>query len=79
MQMRYKGYLQFISLWRSLRDLRSPNDDNAQARASPALVFTAIVLVSLLAILALDAHRSELESLGLLASNQPLEGIFLSP
>jgi hypothetical protein len=77
MQMRYKG--QFISLWRSLRDLRSPKDDKAQARASPALVFTAIVLASLFAILALDAHRGELESLSLLASNHPLEGLFLSP
>ena len=79
MQIRFKEYLRFISLWRSLGYLRSPNDDNAQSRASPALVFTAVVLASLLAILEIDVHRGELEQLGLLARGFPVEAIFVSP
>jgi len=78
MQIRFKNFLQFISPRRSLRYLRSPNND-AQARASPALVFTAVVLASLLAILEIEVHRTELELLGLLASGFPVEAMFVSP
>jgi ABC-type transport system involved in cytochrome c biogenesis permease component len=79
MQTRFKEYLQFISPWRSHRYLRSPNDDNTRSRASPALVFTAVVLASLLAILVIDAHRGDLEQLELLAGDFPVEAISLSP
>ena len=79
MQIRPKTYLHFISLWRSLRDAIPPHRDDVPAEASPSLIFTAVVLVLLLAILEVDAHRGELESLGLLGSDYPIPPAFLSP
>jgi len=77
--MRLKEYLQFGSLWRSLCDLRSPADQKTRTQASPALAFTAVVLAFFLAILLVDAHRGQLHSLGLLASENSVEAILLSP
>ena len=84
MQIRPKTYLHlislhFISLWRLVRDAIPPRHDDAPAGASPLLIYTAIVLAWLLAILEVDAHRSELESLGLLSSDYLIPGAFLSP
>jgi hypothetical protein len=79
MQIRPKTYLHLISLWRSLRDAISPHRDDVSAKASPSLVYTAVVLAFLLAILEVDAHRGELESLGLLGSDYPIQASFLGP
>ena len=78
MQIRPKTYLHFISLWRSLRDA-IPHHSDVTAEASPSLIYTAVVLASLLAILEVDAHRGELESLGLLGNAYPIPAAFLSP
>jgi hypothetical protein len=79
MQIRPKTYLHLISLWRSLRDAIPPYHSNAPAEASPALIYTAVVLVLLLALLEVDAHRGELESLGLLGHDYPIPVAFLGP
>jgi hypothetical protein len=79
MQIRLKTYLHFMSLWRSLRDSIPPHRDDAPAEASPFLIYIAVVLVFLLAILGADAHRGELESFGLLGSDYPVPAAFLSP
>jgi hypothetical protein len=79
MQMRPKAYLHLISLWRSLRDAIPPHRRNVPAEASPSLVYAAIMLAFLLAILEVDAHRGQLEALGLLASDDPIPTVFLSP
>jgi hypothetical protein len=79
MQMRPKAYLHLISLWRSLRHAMPPHHDSAPAEASPSLVYAAIVLAFLLAILEVDAHRVELEALGLLASDYAIPAAFLGP
>jgi hypothetical protein len=79
MQMRPKAYLHLIWLWRSLRDAIPPRRRNVPAEASPSLVYAAIVLAFLLAILEVDAHRGQLEALGLLASDDPIPTVFLSP
>jgi hypothetical protein len=79
MQIRPKTYLHFISLWRSLRDAIPPHHDGVPARASPSLIYTAVVLAFLLAILEVDAHRGELVSLGLLGSDYPSQVPFLGP
>jgi hypothetical protein len=79
MQIRPKTYLHLISLWRSLRDAISPHDDGVPAKASPSLIYIAVVLALLLAILEVDAHRGELESLGLLGSDYPIQAIFSGP
>jgi len=79
MHIRPGTYLHLISLWRSLRDAIPPHHDDVPAGASPLLIYTAIVLASLLVILEVDAHRGELESLGLLDSDYLILSAFLSP
>jgi hypothetical protein len=79
MQIRPKTYLHLISLWRSLRDTISPRRESVPAEAAPSLVYTAVVLALLLAILEVDAHRGQLESLGLLGSDRTIQTVFLGP
>jgi hypothetical protein len=79
MQIRPKTYLHLISLWRSLRDTISPHSVGVPSKASPSLVYTAVVLAFLLAVLEVDAHRGELESLGLLGSDCSTQTVFLGP
>jgi hypothetical protein len=79
MQIRPKTYLHFISLWRSLRDTIRPRCDAAPAEASSSLIYIAIVLALLLAILEVDAHRAELESLGLITRDSPIPAALLGP
>jgi len=79
MQIRPKAYLHLIWLWRSLRDSISPHHGDVRAEASPSLIYAAVVLALLLALLGVDAHRSELEGLGLLGSDYSIPAAFLSP
>jgi hypothetical protein len=79
MQIRPKAYLHFISLWRSFRDSIPPHQGDVPAEASPSLVYAVVVLASLLAVLEIDAHRGELESLGLLGHDYPIPAAFLGP
>jgi hypothetical protein len=79
MQIRPKTYLHFISLWRSIRDAIPPHHDDVPAETSPSLIYTAVVLMFLLAILEIDAHRGVLESLGLLGHDYPIPPAFLGP
>ncbi|WP_050421065.1 hypothetical protein [Bradyrhizobium tropiciagri] len=76
MQIRQKAYLHLISLWRLLRNAISPHREGVPAKASPELIFTAIVLAILLAILEIDTHRGELQSLGLVAGDQFVPAAF---
>lgn len=79
MQIRSKAYLHLISLWRSFRDSIPPRQEDAPTEASPFLIYAAVVLLFLLAILEVDAHRGVLESLGLLGHDYPIPAAFLSP
>ena len=79
MQIRSKAYLQFILLWRLLHNLIPPRDDDAPSKASPSLIYTAFVLAFLLAILEVDLHQGELQSIGLVKSTYPIEPFFVSP
>lgn len=79
MQMRPKTYLHFMSLWRSLRDAMPPHDDDVPREASPVLIYAAVVLAFLLAILVVDIHRGELERLGLLPRDYPIQDVALGP
>ena len=79
MQIRPNTYLHLMSLWRSLRDAIPPHSDGVPAEASPFLIYIAVVLMFLLAILEVDAHRGELESLGLLGGDYSIPAVFLSP
>ena len=79
MQMRFRAYLQFISLSRLLRGPIPPENRDASARASPSLLYTAIVLALLLAILEIDLHRAGLESVGLARNPYPVQPVFMGP
>ena len=79
MHIRPKTYLHLISVWRSIRDTISPHRDGVPAEASPSLIYAAVVLAFLLAILEVDAHRGELEALGLLGRDHSIQTVFLGP
>jgi hypothetical protein len=79
MQMRRKTYLHFMSAWRLLRNAISPHHGHGPTEASPSLIYAAVILAFLLAILELDAHRGELQALGLRGSDYPAQDAFLSP
>lgn len=79
MQIRPKTYLHLISLWRSLRDAVAPHHGDVSAQTSRLLIYTAIVLMLLLAVLEADVHRGELESLGLLGHDYPIPPVLLAP
>jgi hypothetical protein len=79
MQIRPKTYLHFMSVWRSLRDAIPRLHDGVPAETSPSLIYVAVVLVFLLAVLEIDSHRAELDSLGLLGHDYPIEAPFLGP
>ncbi len=79
MQIRLKAYLHFISGWRSLRAAIPPHHPDARRGASPGLIYAAVVLAFFLAILEVDAHRSELESLGLLGRDYAAPADFVGP
>ena len=69
MQIRSRAYLLMISHLRGLCTLLSPAHDPAMKtskEASSLLIFVAVVLSLLLAILEVDQHREMLQSLGLL-------------
>lgn len=79
MQIRSKAYLHFIWLWRLFRGSIPPHDDHAPARTSPTLLYTAVVLALLLAILEIDLHRTALQSTGLVGNNTSIPPVFMSP
>jgi hypothetical protein len=79
MQIRPKTYLHFISLWRTFRDAIPPHHGDVRAEASPSLIYIVVVLAFLLALLEVDAHRGELEALGILGHDYPIPPAFLGP
>jgi len=79
MQIRPWTYLHLMSAWRSLRDAIAPHHDDVPSEASPSLVYAAVVLAVLLAILEVDAHRGELDSHGHFGNAYPIPTAFLSP
>jgi hypothetical protein len=78
-QMRPKTYSHLILLWRSSRGSRSPRHGDLRAETSPSLIYVAVVLVCLLAILEVDRHQHELEYLGVLSNDYAAPAAFLSP
>jgi len=79
MQIRPKPYSHLISLWRSFLGSRSPHHGDLPAETSPSLIFVAVVLAFVLAILEVDRHHHELELLGLLRNDYAAPTAFLSP
>jgi hypothetical protein len=68
-----------MSLLRSWRGWRFPHHGEKPAETSPLLIYVAVVLAFLLAMLEADRHQQELESLGLLRNDSAAQSVFLGP
>ncbi|PIT06343.1 hypothetical protein TSA1_27695 [Bradyrhizobium nitroreducens] len=79
MQIRPRTYLQVLSRLRALRTSLSPDDAPTARETSPTLLLIAVVLALLLAMLEVDLHGAELQSLGLTGGPFPVDPIFKSP
>lgn len=79
MQIRSRAYLQIISRLRALRVWLSTSEDPSVREASLLLIFVAVVLALLLAMLAVDLHSVELQSLGVTGGPFPVAPVFKSP
>jgi len=79
MQIRSKTYLQVVLRLRALRVLLSPGVDPATRQASPLFIYVAVMLALLLAMLEVDRHSIELQSLGLTGGPFPVDPLFKSP
>ncbi|MBR0841026.1 hypothetical protein JQ607_12595 [Bradyrhizobium liaoningense] len=78
MQVHPKAYQLILRLWH-LRALPPRHRDPGAQDASPLLVYIVVVLALLLAVLAVDVHRTQLQSLGLLGDPIGINPIFMSP
>ena len=65
MHIRSKAYWQVVSRLRAVRVFFSPSDDPAAREVSPLLIYIAVVLISVLAMLEADLHSAKLQALGL--------------
>jgi len=79
MQLHPKAYRQFISRLWHFRDLLPRNRDPARRAASPLLIYIAVVLALLLAILEVDLHRELLQSVGMFGYPVGIDPTFMSP
>ncbi|MDA9469359.1 hypothetical protein [Bradyrhizobium sp. CCBAU 53415] len=75
MQIRSKSLPRSCSLRRGIQSLVAP----AESRTHPLLVFCAVVLLALFAILEIDLHTAQLQAIGLLGHGTGIDPVFLSP
>ncbi|UPK39349.1 hypothetical protein IVB18_20240 [Bradyrhizobium sp. 186] len=78
MQGRSGSLLRMISRLRAVRVLMSAPDPAAR-ESSPLLILTVIVHVMLLAMLEVDLHSADLQSLGLMGDAFSAAPVFKSP
>ena len=79
MQIRSRAYLQFISFRRLRGGLIPPHGHGAPGATSRSLLYLAVVLALLLAILEIDLHRGKLYSLGLVGNAYPVQPTLMGP
>lgn len=78
MQGRSRPLLRVISWLRAVRVLFIAPDP-AVREASPLLILTVVVLALLLAILEVELHSADLQSLGLMGDAFSIDPVFKSP
>ncbi|RXG84596.1 hypothetical protein EAS61_38555 [Bradyrhizobium zhanjiangense] len=74
MQIRSKALPQSSSLRRPIR-----GDESRAETAHPLLIFSAVVLFTLFAIVEIDLHSAQLQAIGLLGHGVGIDPVFLSP
>lgn len=72
-------YAHIASLQRELRHRGSPRSEITDSPTSSALIFIATVLGALLAIVEIDLYFAELQALGLISRDGPIDPVFRSP
>ena len=74
----WRLYAWFVSLHRAAR-IRISAPGTAGASASPTLIYTAVALLLILAILEIDQHRDELRALGLIGGEGDIASSLVGP
>ncbi|WP_315835260.1 hypothetical protein [Bradyrhizobium prioriisuperbiae] len=72
-------YAHMISLGREFRHSGAPRRENADSATSPALIFIATILGTLLAIIEIDLYFAELQAIGLINRDVAIDPIFRGP
>lgn len=78
MQIRSKSLPRSSSLRRGIHSLIAPAEGRTET-SHPLLVFSAVVLLALFAILEIDLHTAQLQAIGLLGHGTGIDPVFLSP
>ncbi len=78
MQIQSKELPRSSLLRRALRNLTGPPDGRTET-AHPLLVVSAMVLLTLLAIVEIDLHSAQLQAIGLLGHGTGIDPVFMSP
>lgn len=78
MQIQSKALPQSFSLRRSVQSLATPGKGRTET-SHPLLVFSAVVLLALFAIVEIDLHSAQLQAIGLLGHGTGIDLIFMSP
>ncbi|WP_256808297.1 hypothetical protein [Bradyrhizobium sp. Bra64] len=78
MQIQSKTLLQSFSLRRSFQSFTAPDRGRAET-SHPLLIFSAVVLLALFAIVEIDLHSAQLQAIGLLSLGTWIDPVFLSP
>jgi hypothetical protein len=79
MHIRPKTYLHLMSRLRGVRVALARRHGPADQHVSPLLIFIAIVLTLLLAMLEVDLHSAELRALGLLGDPNAANSVLFGP
>ena len=78
MQIQSKALPQSFSLRRSFQSFTAPRESRAET-SHPLLLVTAVVLLTLFAIVEIDLHSAQLQAIGLLGHGAGIDPVFLSP
>ncbi|MCP3400677.1 hypothetical protein [Bradyrhizobium sp. CCGB20] len=78
MKIQSKALPQSFSLRRSFQGFKAPGEGRAEA-SHPLLIYSAVVLLALFAIVEIDLHSAQLQAIGLLGHGIGIDPVFLSP
>ncbi|WBL75815.1 hypothetical protein I3J27_22565 [Bradyrhizobium xenonodulans] len=76
MQIQSKALPQSFSLRRAIQGFTAPGEGEA---SHPLLLVSAVVLLTLFAIVEIDLHSAQLQAIGLLGHGVGIDPVFLSP
>ncbi|MGY8638656.1 hypothetical protein RAD15_39945 [Bradyrhizobium sp. 14AA] len=78
MQIQSRALPRGFSLRRAIQGFTTPNQNRAET-SHPLLVYSAVALLVLFAIVQIDLHAAQLQAIGLLGHGVGIDPTFLSP